>query len=978
MRNHIKSQSFLVIAVMFTLTSILFASTTGKISGRVTDSSTGEGLAGANIMIENSGRGTSSDENGNYFIINVPVGRHDISASYIGYEKMTMTGVIVNAGKTADIDYSLNSTAVEGAAVTVVAERPIIQKDLTASEHIITSDDIERSYARSLLEHLETKPGVYKGRFRGGSTPSSVYMLDGVSLNTGLMSENYQGINPTSIEEITIQTGGYNAEYGAAMSGIVNVVTKQAQPNSGIHGSVMTRYRPAGKYHWGDHMYSTDGWDYTNHDLSYWTARSADSLDTYYGQSPNDLLSQWVAQITPDGVIGDYDQRAQSEVEVTVYGSPSDKINFLGSYRFLKGVNIFPQPTEYNPEMNLQGKLGFKVSDAITLDVNVLYASAETADRGLQGSTDFGFNSTERGWEGTWFHPPMVTDPYNGNKLDMFGSFSQWPLLNTFSNYTVKMTHVLNPNTFYDVSYSMLENDEDSSDRDNLINQVDANGDWVKVHATDNVKGMLGYYQTQGYFQRWYFSNTKVNTFSASITSQVNNNHGVKAGVILKSYDFSYEHKLTADYSGSRWNLMNVFDGQPIEGAAYVQDKIEFSGLILNAGVRADWFNQNRDAPYNMYDPTAFQETTEGNVTGNIPGNPPTVSTEMQSAISPRLGFSHPISDNTVLHFNYGHFVQRPSWTKTHGFAYINYHKESQGSVSDPYSQASVSFPERYGGFIGNPYLTYERTIQYEVGFDQHVQDKVRLDVTAYYKDGTRLTSFQEGNLGNGYNTGAEGSAWTGVRNIQGRGAGWVVANKSFSDIRGIEVSANTTLPGPVSGTLSMDQSFATGGSAGFNTLYEDVNSIDEPASYQQYKKDWLSNFMIKGVINLSLDKGVLSGLNVNLYTEYFQGPQYTYHGPNDFSTEPNNKRWEPHKRTNLKVSKAFQLGSFSPEITIEIRNLLNDKDLNILGGAALTEYEENGNLPKHGRSGEDNEWGWYNQFTNPPRQVIFQLKLDF
>jgi hypothetical protein len=87
MRNHIKSQSFLVIAVMFTLTSILFASTTGKISGRVTDSSTGEGLAGANIMIENSGRGTSSDENGNYFIINVPVGRHDISASYIGYEK---------------------------------------------------------------------------------------------------------------------------------------------------------------------------------------------------------------------------------------------------------------------------------------------------------------------------------------------------------------------------------------------------------------------------------------------------------------------------------------------------------------------------------------------------------------------------------------------------------------------------------------------------------------------------------------------------------------------------------------------------------------------------------------------------------------------------------------------------------------------------------------------------------------------------
>ena len=85
-----------------------------------------------------------------------------------------------------------------------------------------------------------------------------------------------------------------------------------------------------------------------------------------------------------------------------------------------------------------------------------------------------------------------------------------------------------------------------------------------------------------------------VTTIRGDITSQVNFNNLIKAGFSYKLYDFYYEHTMSEYEGGERWNLMNVFSGTPNEGALYIQDKIEFEGLIVNAGLRADFFSQNR------------------------------------------------------------------------------------------------------------------------------------------------------------------------------------------------------------------------------------------------------------------------------------------------------------------------------------------------------------------------------------------------
>ena len=94
------------------------------------------------------------------------------------------------------------------------------------------------------------------------------------------------------------------------------------------------------------------------------------------------------------------------------------------------------------------------------------------------------------------------------------------------------------------------------------------------------------------------------------------------------------------------------------------------------------------------------------------------------------------------------------------------------------------------------------------------------------------------------------------------------------------------------------------------------------------------------------------------------------------------NERWEAFKQTNVKIAKGFTMGGFRAELSADIRNLLENKDLNILGGDNLVNYMENGKnedaLPTHWFSGEPDEWGWYNSYSNPRRMIYMQLKVDF
>ncbi len=955
--------SMLMVSLLFHV-SVVHAGSNGKIAGTVLDSQTNEPLIGVNVFIAETSMGASTDGSGAYFILNVHPGTYTVKFMHIGYETLVKKGVQISANRTTRIDGALNPTVIEGATVTVTAEREVIEKDLTASEQYVTRNAMEKSWVRTIPEVLETQAGVFQNTFRGSSYLQSLYLMDNISVNSGLLSDNYTGFNTTMIEEISVLTGGYNAEYGSARSAIVNVVSREA--TDAIHGTFLTRMRPPGKYHFGTNFYDKDNYDYKHYDLGYWTAESQNIYSTYYGQNPDTLLATWRKQITPNDTLKNYHQRAELEYEGTLYGPLTKNIGFLLSGRFKRGVGRYPQLIPYNSDYNFQGYVKYNLSPQIKLKVGGFIGGWESADY-----LSVNFNTLESAQESQWLGSMQVYSPYSDAKYRLYGAvYRQWPELRKWYQSYLKLTHILNNRTFYEITVSFLN---DNMDRSNRYG-TDSDSLWSR---RDDVKDMIAHYYLESYFHAWDKMNCKVLQVNSQLTSQVNH-HQVKFGLGFNAYDFGYEHFMGVHEGGSRWNLLNVFDGKPYEGNIFMQDKIEFSGIIINAGLRADYFDQNRRAPANMFDPLAIQPTTPGHDPTQqlgIPGDPERKRTELQYAISPRLGISHPISENSILHFAYGHFYQRPSWTKMFGFPFTNY-SENMETVLDPYAE-QLTYPEEWQGWYGNGEMGYERTVQYELGVDINLYNLFKFDMTGYYKDASKEASVITGIYGVTYNT---------TKYL-------MVSNAGYSDVRGIETKIDSRWRGPVNFGASHDVYWSYDGEVGFSRLNEPGSTrIDVPKGLRQGKGAWSSYHKIKSWLNLYLEPGrgpaiedykPLGDLNVYLYFWWRSGDPYTYHGPGDLSSKPFNKRWFNYYQFNLKVAKGFHVAGIHAELGADIRNLFNQKFLRLLYDDDLIRWHENSNLPFEDRlpkvsfSGEPDTWGWYS-YEVPPREIYVQLKIDF
>lgn len=933
----------------------------GKISGRIIDAETNEPLPGANVRLEGTVQGASSDVDGYYFILNVPPGTYDVTATFMGYQTVTQTGVKVDVDKTTPVDFTLTPAVFEGEEITITATRPPVQVDRTSTEQVVSEESIAQAPVQSIDEVVNLQAGIHEGRFRGGDGTEVVYLLDNINLNSGLIADNYTGMNLTTVQEISVLTGGYNAEYGNAQSAIINVITK-GESATRFGGTFVARLRPAGKYHYGRYFYSEENYDWKNFDLDYWTKQSQDPNSEFYGEDPQSLLQAWRKQITPNDTLARYTERPEWESEMTLYGPLTRRLSFMASGRYKQGVNIFPQFLPYNPEYNFQGKLTYALTDRLKLKLNGLYGGSES----VTGSSNF--NTEGLSPEMAWTGPMQVTDPYGGNKYLGVGEMSSWPRLRKVGNVTAELTHVLSAETFYNLQASYLSDVLDASDRYGIV----PDDKWA---FDANEYDMLGHYIMGSYLHNWDLLDSKVLTFSGDVTSQVTRNHQLKAGAELRFFDLFYEHAMMAFEGGERWNLVNKFDGNPYEGNLYAQDKIEFGGLIMNAGLRLDFFHQNREAPSNMFDPLAFQETTEGNLTPGIPGKPTMVPTELQVALAPRLGFSHPITENSVLHFYYGHFYQRPAWNTMFGFPFINFTTDMEKAL-DPYSGVET-YMDQWQGYYGNPRMGYAKTVQYEIGINNNIEGLALLSLTGYYKDASR-----------------QASTWTWLYNMTNQyNIPIMIANGGFADHRGIEARIDTRFNFPLNFMLTYDISYDNAGAVGYNSLYENDSGVNSPIGYGQDQYPWSSLNRAKGLANLVLPAGFgptllgvkpLQDLSASLYFEWEQGRQYTYHGPGDPSTKPNNMRWEDHFTSNLRARKGFTISGVRSELSVEVRNLFNNKDLNMLWGDDLQRYHEREGqpleerLPKHWWSEEPNEWGWYNVWRNPPRQVYLQLRVDF
>jgi len=937
----------------------------GKIAGKVTDEQSKEGLAGANIILEGISTGATADLNGEYYIINVHPGEYTVIFSYVGYKTIIKKNVQVISNKTTIIDMQMQEAVLDGETVTVVAERPVIQKDLTATERVVSDSELKRSWVRTIPEVLETQTGIFQGTFRGSTNLETLYMIDNMSVNSGVVSDNYTNFNTTAIQEISVMTGGYNAEYGSARSAIINLIPKEA--TSGIHGTFLSRVRPPGIYHFGDNYYGEDTYEYQNFNLDYWTRESERSQSEFFGQNPDSLLSAWRNQIDPGDTLGNYHKRYETEYEGTVYGALSERLNFLVSGRFKNDLGRYPQALPYNPEFNIQGSMIYKLTPSVKLKFGGFIGGWESAD-----FVDVNFNSLESAQESEWLRPLSIDEPFARAKFDPWGAiYRQWPELRRWRQGFMKWSQVLSEKTFYEVSLSYLHDNMDRSDRYGKV----PDSLWSRK---DDVMKMVNRFHELSYFHVFSKIRSEVYGFKSDFTSQITNRNLLKAGIGLDLFDFSYTSFMGVYEGGNRWNLLNVFDGRPYEGFIYLQDKIEYPGIIVNAGLRFDFFNQNRNAPANMFDPLAMQPTTTGHIAGQplgIPGEPERKATKLQTAISPRIGISHPISENSVLHFSYGHFYQRPSWTKMFGFPFVNY-TEDMNTVMDPYA-AQITYMEEWQGWFGNAGMDYERTIQYELGVDNNLLDLLRMNVTGYYKDGS-----QEARV----STSLYPALRTATKAI-------MMNNSAYSDVRGVEIEMESRLNAPVNFGVSYDVYWSSRGEVGYRKLYEPGSEfIDSPRLSSSYEGYWNNYHKIKTWMDFYFPRNYgleflgfnpLSELGMNWYMWWRSGDPYTYHAPGDLSTEPNNRTWFNYYQVNLKITKGIWVGDFRLEAGLDVRNLFDWKFLRLLYDEDMDRWQQNPSLPKEQRlpreefSNMPNEWQWYS-YEVPPREMFFQLKVDF
>ena len=232
---------YLFLAILFTKS--LFAGITGKLTGLITDKETGEPLIGCNVIIMDTDLGTASNESGEYFILNIPPGKYSIRFSMIGYESYVIEQVKISIDKTTRMNTSIGTTVIEGSEVVVTAERKLIQFDVTQSEARITADELDVMPVTEVRDVLRLQGGITQDaggglHMRGGRSSEISYMVDGVP-----MTDAYDGgisvqIENDNLQELQVISGTFNAEYGKALTGVINMVTKDGGDR--FEGSVNT------------------------------------------------------------------------------------------------------------------------------------------------------------------------------------------------------------------------------------------------------------------------------------------------------------------------------------------------------------------------------------------------------------------------------------------------------------------------------------------------------------------------------------------------------------------------------------------------------------------------------------------------------------------------------------------------------------------------------------------------------------------
>lgn len=921
-----KRDSLLLFLSLCFFISTAWSGTTGKIAGKVTDKKTKEGIPSAIVTIVGTSLGAATDPDGNYVIVNVPPGTYNVSISYIGYQPTRVKDVGVNVDFTTTLNIQLNESSVELGEFVVEGERtPLIRQDQTNPVVAVTAENFATLPVTTVNEVIGLQAGVVVDddgdlHVRGGRSNEISFTVNGISVNNPYDNQSAIGIATNAVQEVTVSTGTFSAEYGNALSGVVNYVTKEGGEKTNASLRVLT-----GDYYSKDEnvfphiktfqplntsrVEATLGGPTISDDLTFYASGVFDRNNGYlYGNriynttdffvTRDDLTKRLVLRDSVGNPIADpnnagfplyvNDPRYIQDNSAPYYFNPIGRsINYggrfyttpNGSTNYLPSIDPLGKPTgdsalvPLNTSMsyNIQGNLSFRLAATMKLKYEIIYDHAESKSANYYL---YRYNPDGR-----------PTNYSNGliHELD-------W-------------THTLSNAAFYTVKLS-LGNSED------------------KTYAYENINDpryLPAFYQTSlpivgfltgGVSLGRTFRNSQSIGAKVDFQAQMFEVHEVKFGaelrlhtIELESYgvefydvknpsriirDFQDVYSDSIVYAARKPDVNSgyvYYKKKPTQLSLYLQDKIELeNSLILNAGLRYEYFDPNA-----MYNPNISDAVSQLGISFLTKDLTPA---KAKNTLSPRISIAYPITDQGTIRLSYGHFYQL-------------------GNLASLYTNT----PFRVAGsqpVFGNANVKPQRSVQYEIGFQQGLTPDLRLEVVGFYKDVKDYIFRQI------------------VVTAKGDVRYEVLTNLDYANSRGLTISLfQRRSPGSMFSS-SLDYTFSV--AEGNRTEPRDDFFFSEKSGKSAetflVPLDWDRSHTLNATLNLSQPDDFVFSNIIRLQT----GTPYTPSIPTSLSTQLSrfiqNSTYKPFQWTvDLKLEKFFVIGDLKYSLFVMVDNLFDTRN---------------------------------------------------
>ncbi|MCS6990100.1 MAG: TonB-dependent receptor [Chloroherpetonaceae bacterium] len=941
--------------------TLLRAQEKATITGTVVDEKTGEELIGATVRLKGTYYGGTVKVDGTYLIANVNPGEYTIEVTLVGYTPIRKTGVKVKAGERAVHDFKMKETTVQAEEVVVIGERPLIDIEQASTSSVVSRDVLEVTAARDIKEVVASQVGVTQTPFgvyiRGGRSYETGTYIDGVSATDPLAGTGFGvDLSAKALQEVEITTGGAGVEYGEAPAGVIALKTKEG--TNEWHGSFSHRRDNLGFSNYKNPVRPNNlqlpgmGWNSTFYDVAFSGPIVRDKL--FFFTSLNlqfsDEFMQNPARKLRSSIASDFftpfnDNRWSGMLKLTWKATSADKFSVL--YAGSLNVNQNTQMLQITGN-DIQLQPGYQYEFLLNPD-NANTYSHLTHLVSFQWSRLLSKNATIRlqlsrlfvnlraDANGRPWRPDFIEEDLDPRSIIRNPEYLLLPPLSKPDS----VLYSIAPDGFINSGVAPLWHDHYVEDH--ALN-VQAN-----YKTDDEVHNLLFGIETKFSEYQW------IDILRPWVGAPV----------------------LPGEPSRRLGSAFDIWRVNPAQGALFVSDKIRYKGLIATIGARLQYWFPGKFADDAVANPNApvvdaFRKAYREQ-TGSFFGR------RYQLRLLPKINVSFPVTDNQMLYLNYVHSsrLPHPRWV---------------------YSGLDARFLDNSANSVlGNPALLPETTVSYEIGLRNQITSNDVLILTAFYNDRfdfivSRVIRYIDPRTGN-----ATPRA--------------TFVNQDYARTRGLEISYIKRIGKQIEGRASFAYQIATGKSnSAEETRAQVIQGNDR--NDEEFFLAWDRPIDIKGSILYQCREPVglfgLSWLNdfkILAQAQFSSGLRYTpavvergargepLYFPNGrlrYSADLERRFSElgtPWFWIDVSVEKNFAFGLLNGKFTLQVKNLLNNKNATIINPVTGRAYEFGDPLPANRQDplypnalglGGVSPPPFNPARYMPPRQILFGLGVDF